>query len=131
MKEVCVFIYYKVEVSKEKTRNCNSKCLILLVCRMSLCKIFLHRFESHTHNMSTVNRGVQNTFVLLSAGLIVKRMGVPLKLVAMVNSNDVVHRAVTEGDFSMAANVTQTLAPAIDIQVLQLHSSTHCTVTDQ
>ncbi|CAB1424677.1 unnamed protein product [Pleuronectes platessa] len=52
----------------------------------------------------------------IAAGLLVKRMGVPLKLVAMVNSNDVVHRAVTEGDFSMAANVTQTLAPAIDIQ---------------
>ncbi|XP_069369668.1 threonine synthase-like 2 [Paralichthys olivaceus] len=52
----------------------------------------------------------------IAAGFIVKRMGVPLKLVAMVNSNDVVHRAVTAGDFSMAANVTQTLAPAIDIQ---------------
>lgn len=45
-------------------------------------------------------------------------MGIPLKLVAMVNANDIVHRTVTSGDFSMAANVTQTLAPAIDIQVL-------------
>lgn len=44
-------------------------------------------------------------------------MGLPLKLVAMVNSNDIVHRTVTSGDFSMAADVTQTLAPAIDIQV--------------
>ncbi|KAK1884450.1 Threonine synthase-like 2 [Dissostichus eleginoides] len=43
-------------------------------------------------------------------------MGLPLKLVAMVNSNDIVHRTVTEGDFSMADNVKQTLAPAIDIQ---------------
>lgn len=51
------------------------------------------------------------------AGYIVKQMGLPLKLVAMVNSNDIVHRMVTTGDFSMAANVTQTLAPAIDIQV--------------
>lgn len=48
-------------------------------------------------------------------------MGLPLKLVAMVNSNDIVHRMVTSGDFSMAANVTQTLAPAIDIQVETLH----------
>lgn len=56
-----------------------------------------------------------------SAGLIVKHMGLPLKLVAMVNSNDIVHRTVTSGDFSMAANVTQTLAPAIDIQVQVLH----------
>lgn len=55
---------------------------------------------------------------VLSAGYIVKQMGLPLKLVAMVNANDIVHRTVTTGDFSMAANVTQTLAPAIDIQVL-------------
>lgn len=48
-------------------------------------------------------------------------MGLPLKLVAMVNSNDIMHRMVTSGDFSMAANVTQTLAPAIDIQVETLH----------
>lgn len=51
----------------------------------------------------------------IAAGYIVKQMGLPLKLVAMVNSNDIVHRTVTTGDFSMA-NVTQTLAPAIDIQ---------------
>lgn len=44
-------------------------------------------------------------------------MGLPLKLVAMVNSNDIIHRTVTSGDFSMATTVTQTLAPAIDIQV--------------
>lgn len=54
--------------------------------------------------------------VLVSAGYIVKQMGLPLKLVAMVNANDIVHRTVTTGDFSMAS-VTQTLAPAIDIQV--------------
>lgn len=52
----------------------------------------------------------------IAAGYIVKQMGLPLNLVAMVNSNDIVHRTVTTGDFSMAANVTQTLAPAIDIQ---------------
>lgn len=52
----------------------------------------------------------------IAAGYIVKQMGLPLRLVAMVNSNDVVHRMVTKGDFSMAANIIQTLAPAIDIQ---------------
>uniref|UniRef100_A0A3Q0RXX5 L-serine ammonia-lyase n=1 Tax=Amphilophus citrinellus TaxID=61819 RepID=A0A3Q0RXX5_AMPCI len=52
----------------------------------------------------------------IAAGFIVKQMGLPLKLVAMVNSNDIVHRTVTSGDFSMAADVTRTLAPAIDIQ---------------
>ncbi|KAJ8395592.1 hypothetical protein AAFF_G00030730 [Aldrovandia affinis] len=52
----------------------------------------------------------------IAAGCIVKHMGVPLRLVAMVNANDIVHRAVQSGDFSMATNVKQTLAPAIDIQ---------------
>ncbi|XP_061656545.1 threonine synthase-like 2 isoform X4 [Syngnathoides biaculeatus] len=52
----------------------------------------------------------------IAAGFIVKQMGLPLKLVAMVNANDIVHRGVTFGDFTMAAIVTQTLAPAIDIQ---------------
>lgn len=52
----------------------------------------------------------------LAAGTLVKLMGLPLKLVAMVNSNDIVHRTVTAGDFSMAPVVRQTLAPAIDIQ---------------
>lgn len=60
------------------------------------------------------------SFFCVSAGFILKQMGLPLKLVAMVNSNDIVHRTVTTGDFSMAPNVTQTLAPAIDIQVLLL-----------
>ena len=55
---------------------------------------------------------------MFSAGCIVKQMGVPLRLVAMVNSNDIVRRTVQSGDFSMAAEVKQTLAPAIDIQVL-------------
>ncbi|XP_029920750.1 threonine synthase-like 2 isoform X2 [Myripristis murdjan] len=52
----------------------------------------------------------------IAAGCIVKQMGLPLQLVAMVNVNDTVHRTVQSGDFSMAANVRQTLAPAIDIQ---------------
>ncbi|XP_029372447.1 threonine synthase-like 2 [Echeneis naucrates] len=52
----------------------------------------------------------------ITAGFIVKRMGLPLKLVAMVNSNDIVHRTVTTGDFSKALHSKQTLAPAIDIQ---------------
>lgn len=52
----------------------------------------------------------------IAAGTIVKQMGVPLRLVAMVNANDIVHRTVESGDFSMATSVTQTLAPAIDIQ---------------
>ncbi|XP_055056228.2 threonine synthase-like 2 [Misgurnus anguillicaudatus] len=52
----------------------------------------------------------------ITAGCILKKMGVPLRLVAMVNSNDILHRTVQSGDFSMASDVKQTLAPAIDIQ---------------
>ncbi|XP_061118254.1 threonine synthase-like 2 isoform X1 [Conger conger] len=52
----------------------------------------------------------------ITAGCIMKEMGVPLRLVAMVNANDIVHRAVQSGDFSMATQVKQTLASAIDIQ---------------
>ncbi|KAM3874192.1 threonine synthase-like 2 [Diretmus argenteus] len=52
----------------------------------------------------------------IAAGCLVKQMGLPLQLVAMVNANDIVHRTVQAGDLSMAADVTQTLAPAIDIQ---------------
>ncbi|XP_058238533.1 threonine synthase-like 2 isoform X2 [Hemibagrus wyckioides] len=52
----------------------------------------------------------------ITAGCLVKHMGVPLDLVAMVNSNDTLHRAVQSGDFSMTDSIKQTLAPAIDIQ---------------
>uniref|UniRef100_A0A8C1ZTI2 Threonine synthase-like 2 n=1 Tax=Cyprinus carpio TaxID=7962 RepID=A0A8C1ZTI2_CYPCA len=52
----------------------------------------------------------------ITAGYIMKLMGVPLRLVAVVNSNDIVHRALQSGDFSMSDSVKQTLAPAIDIQ---------------
>ncbi|XP_076139602.1 threonine synthase-like 2 [Alosa pseudoharengus] len=52
----------------------------------------------------------------IAAGCIVKQMLVPIQLVAMVNSNDIVCRAVQKGDFSMATSVKQTMAPAIDIQ---------------
>ncbi|XP_030624651.1 threonine synthase-like 2 [Chanos chanos] len=52
----------------------------------------------------------------ITAGCIMRLMGVPLRLVAVVNSNDIVYRTVQRGDFSMATSVKQTLAPAIDIQ---------------
>ncbi|XP_067293637.1 threonine synthase-like 2 [Pseudorasbora parva] len=52
----------------------------------------------------------------ITAGCITQMMGIPLRLVAMVNANDIVHRTVQSGDFSMTDAVKQTLAPAIDIQ---------------
>ena len=44
-------------------------------------------------------------------------MGIPMRFVTAVTINDIVNRAVTSADFSMAAEVTPTLAPSIDIQV--------------
>lgn len=44
-------------------------------------------------------------------------MGLPIQLVAVVNSNDIIHRAVQHGDFSASEHVKATLAPAMDIQV--------------
>lgn len=55
-----------------------------------------------------------------------KLMGIPLRLVAVVNSNDIVHRALQSGDFSMSDSVKQTLAPAIDIQVPLLSEVYFC-----
>ncbi|XP_016415042.1 threonine synthase-like 2 [Sinocyclocheilus rhinocerous] len=59
----------------------------------------------------------------ITAAYIMKLMGIPLRLVAMVNSNDIVHRALQSGDFSMSDSVKQTLAPAIDIQLCEVLSS--------
>lgn len=46
-------------------------------------------------------------------------MGVPVKFVCAVTSNDIVSRAITKGDYSMSENVISTLAPAMDIQVIK------------
>ncbi|XP_042329540.1 threonine synthase-like 2 [Sceloporus undulatus] len=50
------------------------------------------------------------------AGCIAQKMGLPIELVAVVNDNDVVHRAIQHGDFSMSKTVKSTLASAMDIQ---------------
>jgi len=53
----------------------------------------------------------------VSGGCLAVSMGVPLKFVTAVTVNDIVDRAVSGADFSMAPEVTPTLAPSIDIQV--------------
>ncbi|XP_038608843.1 threonine synthase-like 2 isoform X1 [Tachyglossus aculeatus] len=53
----------------------------------------------------------------LTAGCIAQRMGLPLRLVAVVNSNDIVHRTIERGDFSLLDSAKPTLASAMDIQV--------------
>lgn len=51
------------------------------------------------------------------AGCIAQKMGLPIQLIAAVNSNDIIHRTVKDGDFSLSGRVKATLASAMDIQV--------------
>ena len=56
-------------------------------------------------------------YVCAVAGCVAARMGLPLRLVAAVNTNDIVSRILSSGDFSKADEVVVSLAPAMDIQV--------------
>ncbi|KAM9330342.1 threonine synthase-like 2 [Gastrophryne carolinensis] len=51
----------------------------------------------------------------ITAGCIAQKMGLPIRLVAAVNKNDIIHRAVQSGDFSLGST-ERTLASAMDIQ---------------
>lgn len=51
------------------------------------------------------------------AGFLAREMGFPIKLVATVNSNDILARTFQKGDYSPAADVAASIAPAMDIQV--------------
>ena len=51
------------------------------------------------------------------AGYVAARMGLPVaKLIVATNVNDILHRALTDGDYSVG-NVQPTSAPSMDIQV--------------
>jgi threonine synthase len=51
------------------------------------------------------------------AGYVAARMGLPVeRLIVATNVNDILHRALTSGDYS-AGPVTHTAAPSMDIQV--------------
>nr|XP_010328656.2 threonine synthase-like 2 isoform X3 [Saimiri boliviensis boliviensis] len=53
----------------------------------------------------------------LAAGYIAQKIGLPIRLVVAVNRNDIIHRTVQQGDFSLSETVKSTLASAMDIQV--------------
>ncbi|XP_032033283.1 threonine synthase-like 2 isoform X8 [Hylobates moloch] len=53
----------------------------------------------------------------LVAGYIAQKIGLPIRLVVAVNRNDIIHRTVQQGDFSLSEAVKSTLASAMDIQV--------------
>ncbi|XP_073906252.1 threonine synthase-like 2 isoform X3 [Castor canadensis] len=54
---------------------------------------------------------------VFGAGCIAQKMGLPIHLVVAVNHNDIIHRTVQSGDFSLSEAVKPTLASAMDIQV--------------
>merc|ERR1719411_1556822 len=53
----------------------------------------------------------------IASGYVSHSMGLPIKMVAAVTPNDIVHRTLQTGDFSLSAEVLQTWATAMDIQV--------------
>ena len=51
------------------------------------------------------------------AGYVAAKMGLPIeRLIVATNINDILHRALSSGDYS-ASGVTQTITPSMDIQV--------------
>lgn len=71
-----------------------------------------------THPPSTVEVVVPSGAAgNLAAGCLAQKMGLPIRLVAAVNHNDIIHRTVQQGDFSLSQAVQPTLASAMDIQV--------------
>ena len=53
----------------------------------------------------------------VTAGYVACRMGLPVKLVACVNENDVFHRTLVTGELSLSKEVVHTYSSAMDIQV--------------
>lgn len=60
----------------------------------------------------------------LAGGYMVKLMGLPLgKLCAVVNVNDITHRAIQRGEFFKSPGMIKTLSDAINIQVVRSSTS--------
>lgn len=52
----------------------------------------------------------------VTSGIVAQKMGLPIKLVCAVNSNDIVHRMLSGGVFSVGESLP-TIAPAMDVQI--------------
>ena len=51
------------------------------------------------------------------AGYLTKKMGLPIdKLIVATNTNDILHRAISKGDY-IAKKVSETISPSMDIQI--------------
>jgi len=53
----------------------------------------------------------------IASGYVAYSMGLPVRMIAAVTPNDIVHRTLQSGDFSLSEVVLQTWATAMDIQV--------------
>ena len=58
----------------------------------------------------------QLSTIFPAAGYVAVSMGLPVELVACVNTNDIIHRALENGDYTPGL-CAQTWAVAMDIQV--------------
>ena len=62
----------------------------------------------------------QYLLTIQTGGMIAAKMGVPIKLLAAVNTNDIVYQALNSGVFESSGDVFPSLSPAIDILVVRI-----------
>ena len=69
-------------------------------------------------NKKTISFSVPTgNFGDIFAGFISKKMGLPIdKLIVATNENDILHRAITKGDY-ISKKVKETISPSMDIQL--------------
>ena len=87
----------------------------VLLCLFSLQPLIRKIGRSRTLSLS-LGIAICAAAVLASAGSIWILIGAALALIVATNVNDILHRALTTGDYS-AGTVTPTAAPSMDIQV--------------
>lgn len=83
----------------------DAQSICMMTSLVDLLQMFFHQAFMHFFHFFSL------------AGCIAQKMGLPVQLVTVVNSNDIIHRTVQHGDFSLAESVKATLASAMDIQV--------------
>ena len=81
----------------------------------NLSTIFIPIFKL---NKETVSFSVPTgNFGDVFAGYLAKKMGLPIeKLIVATNENDILHRAISKGDY-VSKKVKETLSPSMDIQL--------------
>jgi len=79
---------------------------------------FQSKFVKDSFYKEPINFSVPSgNFGDVYAGYLAKKMGLPInKLIVATNDNDILHRAISKGDYEVK-KVYQTLSPSMDIQV--------------